>query len=161
MVMKKFVLISLSSLLLFSSCSSYTTTGAAMGGMVGSAIGGLAGGHRGSDIGTLVGVVTGAAMGAAAEEHDRAEYYRSRAYDDMYYTRGAEHRVRKAEERAARAEERARRAERRALEAERKNQRSSFRLERSKDPGTVYFSIPSDGSKYSKDSLYDDRIEMK
>lgn len=58
-----------SSVLLLSSCGTYTGSGAYVGGsfgsILGSAIGGLAGGPRGSDIGTIVGMAGGAVVGAA------------------------------------------------------------------------------------------------
>lgn len=138
-----------------------------MGGMVGSAIGGLAGGPRGSDIGTLVGMVTGAAMGSAAEERERAEYYRQRSNDDMYYYRSqsAERRARAAEQRAEKAERRARIAEEKARKAEMKSRKTSgFTLERGEEPGkgmTRSYYVPSDTAQYSSTGRYDDRIEMK
>lgn len=67
--MKKLMILTVSSLLLFSSCGTYTGSGAYVGGsfgsILGSAIGGLAGGPRGSDIGTILGTVGGAVVGAA------------------------------------------------------------------------------------------------
>lgn len=67
--MKKSLVILVSSVLLLSSCGTYTGSGAYVGGsfgsILGSAIGGLAGGPRGSDIGTIVGMAGGAAVGAA------------------------------------------------------------------------------------------------
>ncbi len=165
--MKKTILFTLAMLTILSSCSSYTATGAAMGGMVGSAIGGLAGGPRGSDIGTLVGMVTGAAMGSAAEERERAEYYRQRSNDDMYYYRSqsAERRARAAEQRAEKAERRARIAEEKARKAEMKSRKTSgFTLERGEEPGkgvTRSYYVPSDTAQYSSTGRYDDRIEMK
>lgn len=172
--MKKTILFTLAMLTILSSCSSYTATGAAMGGMVGSAIGGLAGGPRGSDIGTLVGMVTGAAMGSAAEERERAEYYRQRSNDDMYYyrsqsaerrARAAEQRAEKAERRARIAEEKARKAEEKARKAEMKSRKTSgFTLERGEEPGkgmTRSYYVPSDTAQYSSTGRYDDRIEMK
>ncbi|WP_028902360.1 MULTISPECIES: hypothetical protein [unclassified Prevotella] len=74
--MKKLFVLSLGTLLLLSSCGTYTEAGATTGGwfgsIIGSAIGGIAGGPRGSDIGTLIGMaggaVVGAAVGQAAEE---------------------------------------------------------------------------------------------
>lgn len=60
MVMKKYIILSLAAVTLFSGCSSYTGagafSGATLGSVIGSAIGGIAGGPRGSDIGTLVGM---------------------------------------------------------------------------------------------------------
>ena len=83
--MKKTLILSVSSILLLSSCGTYTGAGAYAGGtfgsIIGSAIGGIAGGPRGSDIGTLIGIaggaVVGAAVGAAA---DNAEQQRYEAY---------------------------------------------------------------------------------
>ena len=80
--MKKVLLISVGSLLLLSSCGTYTADGAATGGwfgsIIGSAIGGIAGGPRGSDIGTLIGMaggaVIGAAVGQAADEAEQRKY---------------------------------------------------------------------------------------
>jgi len=69
MHMNKLLVVSVSSLLLLTSCGTYTGTGAYAGGtfgsIIGSAIGGIAGGPRGSDIGTLIGIAGGAAVGAA------------------------------------------------------------------------------------------------
>ena len=80
--MKKILVISVSALLLLSSCGSYTGVGAYTGGsfgsIIGSAIGGIAGGHRGSNIGTLIGMAggaaVGAAVGAAADNAERQRY---------------------------------------------------------------------------------------
>lgn len=74
------------SVLLFTSCSSYTASGAMVGGefghVIGSAIGGISGGwrghHMGSLIGTVGGVVAGAAIGAAVEQ---SAQNRQRGYD--------------------------------------------------------------------------------
>lgn len=67
--MKKSVVLLVSSVVLLSSCGTYTGSGAYVGGsfgsILGSAIGGLAGGPRGSDIGTIIGMAGGAAVGAA------------------------------------------------------------------------------------------------
>ena len=67
--MRKMFMLSLSALLILSSCSSYKAagayTGAHFGSVVGSAIGGISGGWRGSDVGTLIGMAGGAAVGAA------------------------------------------------------------------------------------------------
>ena len=58
--MKKTLLISVSALLLLSSCGTYTGMGAYTGGtfgsIIGSAIGGISGGRHGSDVGTLIGM---------------------------------------------------------------------------------------------------------
>lgn len=97
-------MILLGSLLLMSSCGTYTGTGAYAGGMMGavlgSAIGGISGGWRGSDLGTVVGMAGGAAVGAAigaaadqkeAERYER--YERSRNYSptprDTYGQQGS------------------------------------------------------------------------
>lgn len=82
MHMKKLLVISVSTMLLLSSCGTYTGSGAATGGyfgsIIGSAIGGITGGWRGSDIGSLVGLaggaVVGAAIGAAADEAEQQKY---------------------------------------------------------------------------------------
>jgi len=67
--MKKVLTITIGSLLLLSSCSSYTASGtyagATFGQVIGSAIGGISGGWRGEHIGSLIGTVGGAAVGAA------------------------------------------------------------------------------------------------
>ncbi len=83
--MKKIVVMSVSSLLLFSSCGTYTGSGAYTGGtfgsIIGSAIGGIAGGPRGSDIGTLIGMAGGAAVGAAVgAAADNAQQQRYEEY---------------------------------------------------------------------------------
>ena len=80
--MKKLLVISVSSMLMLSSCGTYAGSGAATGGyfgsIVGSAIGGITGGWRGSDIGSLVGLaggaVVGAAIGAAADNAEQQKY---------------------------------------------------------------------------------------
>jgi len=80
--MKKLLVISVSTMLMLSSCGTYTGSGAATGGyfgsIIGSAIGGISGGWRGSDIGSLVGLaggaVVGAAIGAAADEAEQQKY---------------------------------------------------------------------------------------
>ena len=73
--MKKALVVSVFSLFLFSSCGTYTATGA-----------GIAGGPRGSDIGTLIGMASGAAVGAAVGSAvDNAQQQR---YEDMYYNNG-------------------------------------------------------------------------
>lgn len=88
-VMKKIVMISACSLLLMSSCGTYTGQGAYVGGsfgsMIGSAIGGITGGWRGSDVGSLIGMAGGAAIGAAvgaaadrAQEQKYEDYVNSR-----------------------------------------------------------------------------------
>lgn len=80
--MKKNLVISMSALLLLSSCGTYTgadaVTGGSFGSIIGSAIGGIAGGYRGSNIGTLIGMAggaaVGAAVGAAADNAERQRY---------------------------------------------------------------------------------------
>ena len=67
--MKKSLILSLSAAMVLSSCSTYTGSGAIIGGslgsILGSAIGGIAGGARGSDIGSIVGMAGGAIIGAS------------------------------------------------------------------------------------------------
>lgn len=97
----------MSSLLLLTSCGTYTGEGAVVGGsfgaIMGSAIGGISGGYRGRDVGTLIGLASGAMVGAAvgsaadqkvAEERaeyrrqrEEREYERRRAYSDEDYDR--------------------------------------------------------------------------
>lgn len=86
------------SVLLMSSCGTYTGegayAGATLGSVLGSAIGGISGGWRGSDIGSVIGMAGGAAVGAAigaAADQKQAErveeYHRQRAnrsYGDDY-----------------------------------------------------------------------------
>ncbi len=93
--MKKSLVLLVCSILLLSSCGTYTGSGAYVGGsfgsILGSAIGGLAGGPRGSDLGTIIGMAGGAAVGAAVgsqadqqqrqERHARAQQHQ----DDAYY----------------------------------------------------------------------------
>lgn len=68
--MKTFLVVTLASVLMLSSCASSqfggAMNGASLGGMLGSAIGGILGGPRGADIGTVVGIIGGGAAGAAA-----------------------------------------------------------------------------------------------
>lgn len=86
--MKKITFLALSALILMSSCSSYTATGAGFGGVIGSAIGGIAGGPRGHDVGTLVGMAAGAAAGAAVENAQQQRYLKrvntALENDDVY-----------------------------------------------------------------------------
>lgn len=105
---KTIVLLSLSSMLLLSSCVSYpgtgAYTGAHFGSILGSAIGGITHGPLGSDIGTIVGMAGGAVVGAAigqavenAEKREVHEHYeaiqreksrakqRQNADDDIYF----------------------------------------------------------------------------
>ncbi len=65
--MKKGIIVGMVSLILLTSCGTYTSTRASLGGILGSAIGGIAGGGRGSDIGTIIGMAGGAIIGAAAD----------------------------------------------------------------------------------------------
>ena len=87
--MRKNVLILVASVLLLTSCGTYTGEGAATGGyfgsLIGSMIGGISDGRRGSDIGGLIGMAGGAVVGAiignAADEQvarEREEYIRNR-----------------------------------------------------------------------------------
>lgn len=98
--MKKILVISVSSLLLLSSCGTYTGAGAYTGGsfgsIIGSAIGGIAGGPRGSDIGTLIGMAGGAAIGAAVgAAADNAE---QRRYEDYRAQRNQQRQIQGREE---------------------------------------------------------------
>jgi len=76
--MKKSVFALMSTILLLSSCGTYSgqgaATGAAFGSILGSAIGGISGGWRGHDIGTIVGMAGGAAVGAAADQQEQRKY---------------------------------------------------------------------------------------
>lgn len=85
MKMKKYATITLSAVMLLSSCgvgnenaASGGFLGAHLGSILGSAIGGISGGPRGSDIGTLVGMaggaVVGAAIGSVADNANRQQY---------------------------------------------------------------------------------------
>ena len=104
--MKKLLIFALCSTLVFSSCDTYTGSGAYAGGSIGSilgsAIGGLSGGPRGSDMGTIIGMAGGAAVGAIigsqadqqqaqreseyrqARRERQERIQRSRSYDDTY-----------------------------------------------------------------------------
>ena len=81
-IMKKTLLVSVSVLLLLTSCGTYTGvgayTGATFGSIIGSAIGGISGGRHGSDVGTLIGMaggaMVGASVGAAADNAKQREY---------------------------------------------------------------------------------------
>ena len=81
--MKKVILMLTGSVLLMSSCGTYTGqgayAGATFGSILGSAIGGISGGWRGSDIGTIVGMAggaaVGAAIGAAADQKQQEQVY--------------------------------------------------------------------------------------
>ena len=82
MVMKRTIVLLLSGLFFLSSCTTYTATGAMVGGnlghVVGSAIGGISGGWRGHHVGSLIGtvggVIAGAAVGAAVEQSQAQKY---------------------------------------------------------------------------------------
>lgn len=94
--MKKSLVLSLSALLLLSSCGTYTGSGAyagaSLGTILGSAIGGIAGGPRGSDIGTIVGMASGAVVGGAIgaqadnaiQQQEQSRYDRHNSYDRNY-----------------------------------------------------------------------------
>ena len=92
--MKKIMVLSVGTLLLFSSCGTYAGSGAATGGwfgsIIGSAVGGITGGPRGSDIGSLIGMaggaVVGAAIGQAADnaQQQRLEDYRRQRQQQRY-----------------------------------------------------------------------------
>ena len=81
---KSFLLIMIAALLL-SGCSSYTATGAYVGGefghVIGSAIGSIQGGRRGYAMGTVIGTVGGAVAGAAIGA--AVEAAQERKYNDM------------------------------------------------------------------------------
>ena len=90
--MKKFLVVTLASVLMLSSCASSqfggAMNGASLGGMLGSAIGGILGGPRGADIGTVVGVIGGGAAGAAAtapKESRRSDDGSYSKRDDNHY----------------------------------------------------------------------------
>lgn len=86
--MKKSFVFFISSVLLLSSCDTYTGSGAYVGGsfgsILGSAIGGIAGGPRGSDIGTIIGMAGGAVVGATvgSQADQRQQDRRERIYHD-------------------------------------------------------------------------------
>lgn len=91
-VMRKAIMLMTGAALLLSSCSSYTATGAMMGGefghVIGSSIGGITGGWRGHDMGSLIGtvggVVAGAAIGAAIEQAAERKAQRQREERQPY-----------------------------------------------------------------------------
>jgi hypothetical protein len=104
--MRKSLVVTVSAVLVLSSCGTYTGQGAFVGGefgsILGSAIGGISGGPRGSDVGTIVGMaggaILGAAVGAAADQADQAkyeqhkrEYEQRRAQRSRQYGSGAEY----------------------------------------------------------------------
>lgn len=78
---------------IFSSCGTYTGTGAytgmTVGSMIGSVLGGITGGPRGADLGQLAGMAGGAAVGAAvgasADKKLNARYQESRQSSQRRY----------------------------------------------------------------------------
>ena len=83
--MKKYMMFLALSVLMLSSCGTYTGqgayAGATFGSLLGSAIGGISGGWRGSDVGQIVGMAGGAAVGAAiGAAADKKEAERYEAY---------------------------------------------------------------------------------
>lgn len=80
--MKKYMLFLALSVVMLSSCGTYTGqgayAGATFGSILGSAIGGISGGWQGSNVGQVVGMTGGAAVGAAigaAADQKEAERY--------------------------------------------------------------------------------------
>ena len=80
--MKKYMMFLALSVLVLSSCGTYTGqgayAGATFGSILGSAIGGISGGWQGSNVGQVVGMAGGAAVGAAigaAADKKEAEQY--------------------------------------------------------------------------------------
>lgn len=156
--MKKIGLLAMAVLMVFSSCDSYTASGAMVGGLFGSTVGRLAGGWRGGDVGALVGAAVGAAAGAAARD---AEQRRAAAYynDDVYAY-------------PDRYDEKAQRIARYHANTKAKysggynrSTGNGFSLTKRDDSRSSYqtqqTSSQSDKSGYSEDAKYDDRIEMK
>lgn len=84
--MRKSLAIIASVSLLYSSCSSYTASGAMVGSefghVIGSAIGGITGGWRGHEMGSLIGTVGGAVAGAAIGAAVEQSAGKSRPQDD-------------------------------------------------------------------------------
>jgi hypothetical protein len=83
--MKKYMLFLALSVLVLSSCGTYTGqgayAGATFGSILGSAIGGISGGWHGSNVGQVVGMAGGAAVGAAiGAAADKKEAERYEAY---------------------------------------------------------------------------------
>lgn len=156
--MKKIGLLAMAVLMIFSSCDSYTASGAMVGGFVGSTVGRIAGGYRGGDVGALVGAAVGAAAGAAArnaEERRVAAYY-----DDMYTVPRA---YDEKAERIARYH-----ANTKAKYSGRGYSRSNgngFSITKRDDTRSSSQSQQSntqnDSSGYTKNPTYDDRIELK
>lgn len=161
-MMKKIAIIAVSVLMIFSSCDSYTTTGAMMGGMLGSAVGGLAGGYRGSDVGLLVGAAAGAAIGASARE---AEISRAQQrYHDEVYNTSYRPRDEKAE-RVARyhANTKAKYSGSRGYRLTRdEGQRTSGTAQQSRGyQQSMDYQQSPDKSGYTEKAQYDDRIDFK
>lgn len=85
--MKKVIALSLSGMLVLSSCGTASGTGAFVGGqfghVIGSAIGGITGGRYGHDVGSLIGTIggaaAGAAIGAAVDNNNRQQVREHRA----------------------------------------------------------------------------------
>ena len=95
--MNKIGILSLSGVLLVSSCGTYQgdgiTAGAMLGSVIGSAIGGITGGPRGSDIGTLVGMAGGAVIGGTIEaQAEKEAEERQRESDYRFERKYREHR---------------------------------------------------------------------
>ena len=89
----------LGSVLMMSSCATYTgqgaLIGAEVGGVVGSLFGGITGGWRGRDIGQLAGMAGGAAVGAAVgSAADQKRNERLQQADEVYQQRKAQQRQR-------------------------------------------------------------------
>ncbi len=98
--MRKVIVISVCSILIFSGCGTYSGEGAYMGAtlgsILGSAIGGISGGPRGSDFGTVIGMAGGAAIGGAIgakadqkadeEVHEHYERVQQRKAREQGYT---------------------------------------------------------------------------
>ena len=99
--MKKLVVYAACATLLFSSCDTYTGSGAYMGSslgsILGSAIGGIADGPRGSDFGTIIGMAGGAAIGAAIGQ--AADQRRAAEKEEYQYDRAKRNYERKMRER--------------------------------------------------------------
>lgn len=145
-------------ILLLTSCSSYTATGAMTGGMIGSAVGGIFGGHYGHDVGTLVGAATGAAVGANAEARARRNAER-RYYeytDDVYSSNRQTDKARK---------ERIRSYHNKVARKYRVNGQYNPTTRANENGFTLVMDSVAvqqgDNSGFSQNGQYDDRIEMK
>lgn len=105
--MKKVLIYAACATLLFSSCDSYTGSGAyagvSLGSILGSAIGGIADGPRGSDIGTIIGMAGGAAVGAMIGQ--AADQRRAADQEQYQYERAKRNYDRKMKERKQQAGE--------------------------------------------------------